>query len=108
MTLLQQLITILVAALATLITRFSPFVVFSGKKVPKAVEYLGRALPGAVFGLLLVYCLKDLDLSSYPVGLGEALGVALTAIIYKWRKNTLLSILLGTLFYMFLIQVVFV
>ena len=108
MTLLQQLITIVVAALATLITRFSPFVVFSGKKVPKAVEYLGRALPGAVFGLLLVYCLKDVDLSSYPFGLGEALGVALTAIIYKWGKNTLLSILLGTLFYMFLIQVVFV
>ena len=59
MTLLQQLITIVVAALATLITRFSPFVVFSGKKVPKAVEYLGRALPGAVrasLGLLPERC----------------------------------------------------
>lgn len=107
MTLLQSLLTIFIAAAATLLTRFSPFLFFGNRKLPKAIEYLGRALPGAVFGMLLVYCLKDMDFSSYPYGFSEILAVAFTAILYKWRKNTLLAIGGGTLFYMALVQLVF-
>ena len=82
MTTLEQIITILIAGFATVLTRFLPFVIFKGKKTPKALDYLGFALP-------------------------EVLGLAVTSAIYLWKKNTLISIAAGTVFYMFLIQVVF-
>lgn len=103
----EQIITILIAAVATLMTRFLPFVIFKGKKTPKALDYLGFALPASVFGMLLVYALKDTVVTSFPFSIPEALGLIMTSIIYLWRKNTLISIALGTLFYMFLVQVVF-
>lgn len=107
MTGFERILTILIAALATVITRFAPFIIFKGKKTPKALDYLGFALPASVFGMLLVYALKDTVVTSFPFAIPEALGLIMTSIIYLWRKNTLLSIAVGTIFYMFLVQVVF-
>ena len=103
----ERIITIIIAGVATLLTRFLPFVVFKGKKIPPFIDYLGYALPVAVFGMLIVYCLKDTVVISFPFALPEILGLAVTSAIYLWRKNTLLSIAAGTVFYMFLVQVVF-
>ena len=107
MTTLEQIVTILIAGFATVLTRFLPFVIFKGKKTPKALDYLGFALPCSVFGMLLVYCLKDTVVTSFPFALPEVLGLAVTSAIYLCKKNTLISIAAGTVFYMFLIQVVF-
>ena len=107
MTGLEQIITILIAGFATVLTRFLPFVIFKGKKTPKALDYLGFALPCSVFGMLLVYCLKDTVVTSFPFALPEVLGLAVTSAIYLWKKNTLISIAAGTVFYMLLVQVVF-
>ena len=87
-------------------TRFLPFVIFKGKKIPPFLDFLGYALPAAVFGMLLVYALKDTVVLSYPFAIPEVLGLIVTTAVYIWKKNTLLSIASGTLFYMFLIQVV--
>ena len=107
MTTLEQIVTILIAGFATVLTRFLPFVIFKGKKIPKALDYLGFALPASVFGMLLVYCLKDTVVTSFPFALPEVLGLAVTSAIYLWKKNTLISIAAGTVFYMILVQVVF-
>ncbi|MCI6113983.1 MAG: AzlD domain-containing protein [Spirochaetales bacterium] len=107
MTGLERIITVLIAGFATVLTRFLPFVIFKGKKTPKALDYLGFALPCSVFGMLLVYCLKDTVVTSFPFALPEFLGLAVTSAIYLWKKNTLISIAAGTVFYMFLVQVVF-
>ena len=107
MTMFYQIVTILIAAAATLLTRFLPFLIFQGKKIPKALDYLGFALPASVFGMILVYALKDTVVTSFPFALPEVLGLFVTSIIYLWRKNTLLSIAAGTIFYMFFVQVVF-
>ena len=107
MTTLEQIVTILIAGFATVLTRFLPFVIFKGKKTPKALDYLGFALPCSVFGMLLVYCLKDTVVTSFPFALPEVLGLAVTSAIYLWKKNTLISIAAGTVFYMFLLQVLF-
>ena len=107
MTGLERIITILIAGFATVLTRFLPFVIFKGKKTPKALDYLGFALPCSVFGMLLVYCLKDTVVTSFPFALPEVLGLAVTSAIYLWKKNTLISIAAGTVFYMLLVQVVF-
>ena len=91
-----------------LITRFLPFFVFpAGKKTPAFVDYLGKTLPFATMGLLVVYCLKGIRLTAAPYGLPEILSVGLIAVLH-WRKgNSLLSIGIGTVFYMFLVQAVF-
>ena len=102
----ERIITILIAGVATLMTRFLPFVIFKGKKIPPFLDFLGYALPAAVFGMLLVYALKDTVVLSYPFAIPEVLGLIVTTAVYIWKKNTLLSIALGTVFYMFLIQVV--
>ena len=108
MTPVEQLLTIALCVAGTMTTRFLPFLVFSDKRpTPRFVQYLGRALPGAVFGLLLVYCLRDVQLLSGDHGLPSFLGVAVTALLHlKWR-NTLLSIAGGTAAYMLLIRFAF-
>ena len=101
MTLSQQIITIAAVALATMLTRFLPFILFpAGKKTPAFVSYIGKVLPAAVFGLLVVYCLKG-------VGLPELIAVAVVAVLHlKWRQM-LVSIAGGTIVYMLLVQLVF-
>ena len=109
MTILQQAITIILCALGTLLTRFLPFLVFSPKKpTPKYIQYLGSALPGAIFGMLVVYCLRGVDLLGPTHGLPELLAGAAVVGLHLWKKNTLLSIAVGTALYMVLVQAVFV
>ena len=105
---MHSLIIILAVALATQITRWTPFLLFSGdKKLPKVVEDLGKLLPPAMMGLLVVYSLRNVQLFSGTHGIPEAIAVAVTAGLHLWRRNTLLSILAGTACYMLLVQMVF-
>lgn len=109
MTLMQRVITIALCALGTMATRFLPFLLFSEKKpTPKFVQYLGKALPSAVFGMLLIYCLKNVSLVSGSHGLPELIGIAVTVGLHLWKQQMLLSIAGGTVCYMLLVQLVFV
>jgi branched-subunit amino acid transport protein AzlD len=108
MTAVQQLITILVVAAGTVLTRSLPFLLFpAGKPTPKYIQYLGKVLPAAVFGMLVVYCLKNVQILSGSHGLPEAIAIAVVAALHLWKKNTLLSIAVGTVCYMLLVQLVF-
>ena len=103
----STLILTLVMAAGTILTRFLPFILFpDGKKMPRYVEYLGHVLPYATMGLLVVYCLKGISLFSAPFP--EFLACALVAALHAWKRNSLLSIGAGTVFYMILVQMVFV
>ena len=108
MTLTQRLVTIGLCALATMLTRFLPFLLFSSKRpTPKYVRYLGRALPPAIFGMLVVYCLKNVSIVSGSHGLPELIAIAVTVGLHLWKRQTLLSIAGGTIAHMLLIQLVF-
>ena len=108
MTLTQQIITIAMVVLGTMITRFLPFLVFpAGKETPKYIQYVGKVLPAAVFGLLVIYCLRSVDLFSGNHGLPEALSIALVIALHVWKRQMLLSIAGGTICYMLLVQLVF-
>lgn len=105
---LQTFVMILAVALGTMVTRFTPFLLFpETRELPKAVVYLGRALPPAMMGLLVVYCLKGVSLINTPHGLPELVAISVTAVLHRWRGNALLSICLGTVVYMILVQKVF-
>ena len=105
---IHSLITVAMVALATQITRWTPFLLFSGgKKLPKVVEDLGRLLPPAMMGLLVVYCLKDVQPAAAPYGLPELIGIAVTVGLHLWKRQMLLSIAGGTICYMLLVQLVF-
>ena len=107
MTLAQQFITIGLCAFATMLTRFVPFLLFSGKKTPRFIQYLGQALPGAIFGMLVVYCLKGVNPMVYSHGLPEALAILVTVALHLWKRQMLVSISGGTVCYMLLLQLVF-
>lgn len=108
MTFWQAALIILVVALGTQLTRWIPFWLFPEKKEPpKAVAYLGRVLPAAMMGLLVVYCLKGVQWTAAPHGVPELVSVAVVAALHKWKGNVLLSIAGGTILYMLLVQVVF-
>ena len=100
---------ILAIALGTMITRFTPFLLFPEKKEPpKIILYLGKVLPPAMMGLLVVYCLKSVSITATPHGLPELIAIAVIVLLHKWKNNVLLSIGGGTLVYMVLVQAVFV
>ena len=104
----KALILVAVIAVVTFATRVLPFLIFPGnKKTPPFVTYLGNVLPFAVMGMLVIYCLKSVNVLSAPYGLPELISVVLVIIVHKWKHNLLLSIAGGTILYMFLIQVVF-
>ncbi len=108
MMLTEQIITIAICVFGTMLTRFLPFIVFSSKKpTPEYVQYLGKALPCAVFGMLVIYCLKNVSLFSAPHGIPELIAIAITAGLHLWKKKMLLSIAGGTITYMLLVQLVF-
>lgn len=108
MTLTQSVITIAVIALATMLTRFLPFLIFpAGKPTPRFISYLGKVLPPAVFGLLIVYCLKNVSLLSGSHGLPELIAIVLVVVLHLWKRQMLLSIAAGTVAYMLLVQLVF-
>ena len=98
---LQTAILIGVVALVTLLLRFLPFLVFNGKReAPRYILFLGDKLPYAIMGMLIIYCLRNVTFT--------AVGVLIVAALHIWRRNTLLSILGGTVVYMVLVQAVFV
>ena len=108
MTLTEQIITIAMCVLGTMATRFLPFLIFSEKRpTPRYVQYLGRALPAAIFGMLVVYCLRNVDLTAVSHGLPELIAIALTVALHLWKRQMLLSIAGGTVCYMLLVQMVF-
>lgn len=109
MTIPQQVITIGLCVLGTMTTRFLPFIVFSEKrKTPAFIQYIGKFLPSAVFGMLVVYCLKDVSLLQGSHGLPEFLSIIVTVLLHLWKRQMLISIAGGTVCYMLLIHFVFV
>lgn len=105
MTPVQILIMILAVALGAIITRFLPFFLFpESKEPPKTVIYLGKVLPPAMMGLLVVYCLKNVSILKSPHGLPEMIAICVIVLFHRLKRNVLLSILSGTLVYMCLVQ----
>ncbi len=103
-----SLLIILVVAVTTFVTRVIPFLIFpKGKEIPGMVQYLGKVLTPAVIAMLVVYCLKNTSVFAAPYGIPEAIAVIAVALLHIWRRNNLLSIGVGTVLYMILIQVVF-
>lgn len=108
MTLTQQIITIAMVVLGTMLTRFLPFLLFpAGKPTPKYIQYLGRVLPASVFGLLVIYCLKNVSVFTGSHGIPELVAILLVVVLHLWKRQMLLSIAGGTVFYMILVQTVF-
>ena len=109
MTALQMALTIAVCTAATMLTRFLPFLIFSSKdqQPPEVVRYLGWVLPAAIFGMLIVYCLKSVTPFAGSHGIPEAIALALTVALHKWKHQTLVSIAGGTVCYVLLVQLVF-
>ena len=108
MTIAQQLIIVLMVSLGTMSMRFLPFIVFpAGKPTPKCIQYLSKVLPGAVFGMLVIYCLKDVSFLSSPHGVPELISIGVTVLLHLWRRQMLLSMAGGTIVYMLLVQLVF-
>ena len=103
----QAILIIAVTALVTVLTRALPFVAFGKRPLPRIVLYLGRVLLAAIMAALVVYCLKDLDFTRFPFGLAEILSVVVVAVMHSWKRNSLLSIGIGTACYMVLIRTIF-
>ena len=99
-------VLVAVMSLVTILLRFLPFLIFR-KQTPAYITYLGRVLPPAIIGMLVVYCLKDITLTVRPHGLPELIAAACVVGLQVWRRNALISILSGTIVYMLLIQTVF-
>lgn len=105
----QTLCMIGAITIGTMITRFLPFIFFPDTKTPPAyILYLGKVLPYAVIGMLVVYCLKGVSISADPFALPEIIAIISIIVLHLWRKNTLLSIGLGTAIYMVLVQFIFI
>ena len=105
---LHSALIVAVAALVTIALRFLPFVIFSGnKQTPPFVAYLGRVLPYAIMGMLVVYCLRNVNLLAAPHGAPEFIACLIVAGLHLWKRSTLISIIGGTAAYMLLVQLVF-
>ena len=108
MTVAQQIITIGAVVLGTVITRSLPFLIFpAGKETPDFIKYLGRVLPPAVFGMLVIYCLKNVSIFTGSHAIPEMLSISLVVALHLWKRQMLLSIAGGTVCYMLLVQLVF-
>ena len=103
---MHAVLIILTAAIVTLLIRALPFILFS-KHTPDSILYLGKVLPYAIIPMLVVYCLKSVSVLKAPYGIPELIALIVVVCIHKWKHSTLLSILLGTITYMFLIQTMF-
>ena len=105
---MHDILLIAVAALVTAATRFLPFLIFRKKEsTPAIITYLGQVLPCAIMGMLVVYCMKDVQFLASPFGAPEIIGCTIVALLHVWKRNSLLSIGVGTVCYMLLVQLVF-
>ncbi|MGN0374013.1 MAG: branched-chain amino acid transporter permease [Butyrivibrio sp.] len=108
MTVLQEIITISMCVLGTMLTRFLPFIIFrSNKPTPRYIQYLGKALPSAIFGMLVIYCLKEVNILTGFHGIPELVGICVTIGLHLWKRNMLISIAGGTVCYIILVNFVF-
>lgn len=108
MSLIQRLIMICMVILGTVITRFLPFIIFtSDKPTPKYVQYLGKILPSAALGILVIYCLKDVSLFRGNHAVPELISIMIVIVLHLWKRQMLISIAGGTIFYMLLVQFIF-
>lgn len=106
MTIAQQIITIGLCVLGTMTTRYLPFIIFKeNRETPAFVQYLGKLLPSAVFGMLVIYCLKDVSFFSGLHGLPELIAILVTGALHLFKRQMLLSIAGGTICYMLLIHI---
>ena len=96
-----------VIAAVTIALRFAPFLLLRGRETPKFIAYLGRVLPYAIMGMLVVYCLRGVTFTAVANWIPQAISVAAVVGLHLWKRNTLLSIVAGTALYMVLVQVVF-
>ena len=103
---MKTAILIMIMSAGTILTRFLPFLAFR-KQTSPYVSYLGRVLPPAIIGMLVVYCLKDITPAVHPFGIPELIAAACTVGLQAWRRNSLVSILAGTVLYMVLTRTVF-
>ncbi len=109
LTSIQTFIIICMVTLGTVITRFLPFILFpDNKENHPYITYLGKVLPFSVIGLLVVYCLKGVNLMNPPFGLPETVAIICITVLHYWKSNALLSIGAGTAIYMLLVQIVFI
>lgn len=108
MTDLHAALIIAVIALVTAVLRFLPFLIFGeNRKTPPLISYLGQVLPYAIMGMLVVYCLKGISLTTFPFGIPELIGCTVVTLLHIWKRNTLLSIGTGTVCYMLMVQFIF-
>ena len=103
----KSLSIIIVVSIVTLLIRVTPFLLFNNKE-SKIINYLGEVLPYAIMPLLVVYCLKSVDLFSSNHGLPEIISVLIVIIVHLYKRNTLVSILVGTVVYMLCVQMIFI
>ncbi len=106
--LIQRLIIICMIILGTVITRFLPFLIFnSDKPTPEYVQYIGKMLPSAALGMLVIYCLKDVSLFKGNHAIPELISIMVVTLLHFWKRQMLISIAGGTIFYMVLVQLIF-
>ena len=98
------IVMIAIMAGVTMLLRFLPFLIFGERKTPAYIDFLGKYLPYAIMGMLVVYCLKGMAFTEAPFGIPEIIAVAVTAGLHVWKRNTLISIICGTVCYMIMIQ----
>ncbi|WP_455645480.1 branched-chain amino acid transporter permease [Methanosphaera sp.] len=109
MLLYQEIIIILSASIATILTRFIPFIFFrSDDKTPDYIKYMGNVLPPTVFGLIVIYALRNTSILTGSHGIPELIGIIITAVLYYWKRDMIIPIVGGTISYMILVQFIFI
>ena len=103
----KTIIAIAIISAVTIAIRFLSFIIFNGRKTPKTITYLGKVLPYAIMGMLVVYCLKNISFASVGTFLPELIAALVVIVSYVLKRNTLISIIGGTVCYMLLVQLVF-
>ena len=105
---MHDILLVAVSALVIMATRFLPFLIFGeNRKTPPIIEYLGKVLPFAIMGMLVIYCMKDVVIFFWFYGILELIGCVIVVVLHIWKRNSLLSIGVGTVCYMLLVQLVF-
>ena len=105
---LHSILIVAVVAAVTIALRFLPFFIFGGKrKTPEIILYLGKVLPYAIMGMLVIYCLRSITTGSIGAGAAQIIACTAVAVLHLWKRNTLISIIGGTVIYMVLVQMVF-
>lgn len=105
---LHSILIVAVVAVVTIALRFLPFLIFGGKKkIPETILYLGKVLPYAIMGMLVIYCLRSFSMADMEMGIAQIFSCGVVILLHLWKRNTLFSIVGGTVIYMILIQAVF-